>query len=271
MKKTSQHAAALLILFMAFTVTLPTQAQTERFKAADSEGVTATRDKTTLFLKVDANVKGPIKIPRLAAPIRSMTWQGSITDDGIKLKPEPDHWVINWKNRPAQDATLMIRFDDEPLLIDEVKPIKKTSDGSFFLPAHLATTIGEKIRYEPQPYKNTVGFWAGKKDSATWTIQLDKPGRFNVAVLQGCGKGQGGSIANISINTKEPTWGTKAGFSFETLDTGHWQNFKWRHLGEVHLAVSGQWQVTVAPEQIKKAALMDIRAIHLIRLPDKKK
>ena len=33
----------------------------------------------------------------------------------------------------------------------------------------------------------------------------------------------------------------------------------------------GEVEVKVAPKQIKKAALMDIRAIHLIRLPDEKK
>ena len=27
----------------------------------------------------------------------------------------------------------------------------------YFWPAHFATTTGDKIRYEPQPFKNTVG------------------------------------------------------------------------------------------------------------------
>ena len=240
----------------------------ERFEAADSEGVTATRYMTTLYLKVDADVKGPIKVPRLAAALVDMGWQGSITDDGVGLKPEPDHWVITWKNRPAQDATLMIQFDSEPLLLSELKPIKKSGDGSYHLPGYLAATYGEKLRYEPQPYKNTVGFWTVKNDYATWTIQLDKPGRFNVAVLQGCGKGQGGSQAVMkfisSVKDITPT------IEFEVVETGHFQNFRWVHLGEVELRHAGEVEINVAPKQIKKAALMDIRAVHLIRLPDKK-
>ena len=221
-----------------------------------------------LYLQVDASVKGPIEIPRLAAPLRSMMWQGSITDDGISLKPEPDHWVISWKNRPEQDATLVLKFDDEPLLMEELKPIKKTGDGSFYLPANKAVTLGDKIRYEPQPYKNTVGFWVGKEDSATWTIQIDKPGRYNVAVLQGCGKGQGGSTATMSFIS--PVKDITPAIDFEVVETGHWQNFQWVQHGEVELRHAGEVEVTVAPKQIKKAALMDIRAIHLIRLPDKK-
>ena len=268
MMRKRQLLATLIVAVTIFVVTLSTQAQIERFKAADSEGVIAKRDKTTLYLEIKADVTGPIKVPRLAAPVASMMWQGSITDDGVSLKPEPDHWMINWKNRPAEDATLVLQFGSEPVLLSELKPVKKSSDGSFYLPAHFATTRGEKIRYEPQPYKNTVGFWAGKDDSATWTIQLDKPGRFNVAVLQGCGKGQGGSTAVMSFISSVK--GITPKIEFDVVETGHWQNFQWVQLGEVELHHAGEVEVNVAPKQIKKAALMDIRAIHLIRLPDKK-
>lgn len=241
----------------------------QRFEAADSEGVTATRYETTLYLKVDADVKGPIKVPRLAAALVDMAWHGSLTDDGISLKPEPDHWVISWKTRPAKDATLLLQFGSEPLLMDEVEPIKKSSDGSFYLPAHLATTRGEKIRYEPQPYKNTVGFWVGKKDSAAWKIKLDKPGRFNVAVLQGCGKGQGGSKALLSVMQRQRHVANDE-LPFEVVETGHFQNFRWVHVGEIQLGIVDEYDLMVRPAEIAKAALMDIRAIHLIRLPDKK-
>lgn len=269
MKPSSQ--CLLFIFFLALlTPTEPAEAEPKRFKAADAEGVTASRDATTLYLEVDPEVKGPIRIPRLAAPVVLMTWRGSITDDGIKLRPEPDHWVINWNNRPAEDATLMIQFGSEPLLPEETKPIRKSSDGSFYLPAHMATTEGEKIRYEPQPYKNTVGFWAGKEDKASWSFRLDKPGRFNVAVLQGCGKGQGGSRAVISFLRPDDQLAGEP-LLMEVADTGHWQNFQWRQLGEIELTKTGEVSLVVMPQHINKAALMDIRAIHLIRLPDKKK
>ena len=246
-------------------------AEPERFNVADSQGVTATRDHTTLYLAVDAEVQGPIKIPRLAAPLRSMAWQGSTSNDGISLKPEPDHWVLKWKSRPAQDATMVLEFGSEPLLLSEIEAIKKTGDGSFYLPAHLAITQGKKIRYEPQTRKNTVGYWAGQQDSASWRIQLDKPGRFNVAILQGCGKGHGGSDATMSFVRPVDTKIQDASLDFKVVETGHFQNFQWRTLGEVSLNNAGEIHLTVIPKQIKKGALMDVRAIHLIRLPDKKK
>ena len=245
-----------------------TAAKPERFKAADSEGVKASRDETTLYLNLDADVKSPITIPRLAAPLQSMAWQGVESDAGLALKPGTDTWQISWKDRPEGAAKLVLTFGTPPLLMNEIKPIRKGSDGSFYLPAHLATTFGQKVRYEPQPNKNTVGYWTEKENSATWSIQLDRPGRFNVAVLQGCGKGQGGSKAILICH--QPKGSPIDSQVFYAQETGHFQNFQWRHLDEIEFDAAGEMKIKVMSLNIKKNALMDIRAIHLIRLPDKK-
>jgi len=262
----------LAVALLVFATLIPTtaQAQIKRFEAADSEGVKASRDESTLYLKLDAEVKSPITIPRLAAPLRVATFANPEVDGKIKVVPKLTTWEIHWGDRPAGDeALLWLQFDAQPLLLSELKPTVAAGDGSFYLPAHFATTRGEKVRYEPQPKKNTVGYWVGKKDSAMWTMQLDEPGRFNVAVLQGCGKGQGGSTATMSFIS--PVKDITPTIDFEVVETGHWQNFQWVQHGEVELRHAGEVEVTVAPKHIKKAALMDIRAIHLIRLPDKKK
>jgi hypothetical protein len=238
-----------------------------RFEAADSEGVIAMRDDRNVYLKVDADVAGPITIPRLAAPLKSMRWRGREEDAGLVLNPGLDTWQIKWEQRPEGDATLILVFDAEPLLIDETKPVAASADGSFYLPAHLAKTGGEKVRYEPQPYKNTVGYWTGKEDAANWDLNIEKPGRYSVAILQGCGRGQGGSDAMLMLARSGETR-ARASLHFEVTETGHFQHFRWCHVGEIELAETGAFRVGVIPIQIKKAALMDIRAIHLIRLPD---
>lgn len=136
----------------------------------------------------------------------------------------------------------------------------------------LAMVAGEKVRFEPQTFKNTVGYWTGKQDSATWRFDVREAGRFNVAILQGCGKGHVGSTARMEF--MDPTKSTDAGASpetmleFEVLETGHFQNFQWRHLGTIELVKSGQYDLRIIPTAIKKAALMDVRAINLVRLPN---
>ena len=245
-----------------------------RFEAADSEGVIATRAGNILLLDVEEGVKSPIKIPRLAAPLRTIYWEAAVHSGGLQLKPEPDHWVISWKDRPNGAKTIVVKLDAAPLLMSEVKPIKAGADGSFYIPAHLAVTRGDKLRYEPQPNKNTVGFWVNDADFAVWTIALEKPGRFKVAVLQGCGRGQGGSTGSVWFHQWLEEGRVKPDpqvkIDFNVFETGHFQNFQWVHIGEAELTETGNTRIEVSPGEIKKAALMDIRAIHLIRLPDKK-
>jgi len=246
------------------------QARPTRFEACDSQGVKASRDDTTLYLTIDATVKSPITIPRLAAALRVATFANPQVEGQVTIIPNQETWEIHWKERPAGDlALLWLQFDSAPLLPSELKPIAATGDGSIYLPAHLARTRGEKIRYEPQPHKNTVGYWTGKADSATWAFVVDRPGRFNVAILQGCGKGQGGSTATLAFSKKDEK-PVEAMLGFETLETGHFQNFQWHNIGEVELSFTGEAEVMIAPKLINKAALMDVRAVHLIRLPDQK-
>ena len=129
-------------------------------------------------------------IPRLCAPIRSIGWSGDASDE-IKFVPEPDHWVFSWKQpgtREAQEKQAMIEvvFDRPPVLLENSPPASADGDGSVLLHAYQAKTFGEKLRFEPQWYKNTVGYWTVPSDYATWELTIDQPGEFSVALLQGC-------------------------------------------------------------------------------------
>lgn len=240
----------------------------ERFAAADSAGVAATRAGNRLILVLESEVT-TVTVPRVAAAIKSLHWQlqdkSSVAVSSEVVKPDPDTWTITCGSMPESGASLVVVFDSPPLLLSELEPITAAGDGSFRLPAHLGATSGEKIRYEPQPFKNTIGYWVGKQDFAEWQIEVSEPGRFNVAVLQGCGAGQGGSLARISAiaESQEVT----ASLEFTTLETGHFQNFQWRHLGTVELESSGLHKIKVEPVRIQAKAVMDIRAIELIRVP----
>lgn len=265
--KSHHQYLPIVTLLVGFAMPAHAEGEAQRFEAADSKGVTAMRAGNILRLEVEEDVQGPIKIPRLAASLRQLSWEKAGQPGGLQLKPEPEQWVISWTNRPKGATSIVLSMDSPPLLLSEVKLIEATGDGSFYIPAHLAVTRGDKIRYEPQSFKNTVGYWVGKQDTAVWTIHVDEPGRFNVAVLQGCGKRQGGSTATMTFFS--PVKDISPTIAFEVVETGHFQNFQWVHVGECELRHPGKVEVVVAPEQIKASALMDIRAIHLIRLPDK--
>jgi hypothetical protein len=227
------------------------------------------RFEKNIFRPETISSQFPLRLPRIAAPIRSATWSEGETSKALDVSPEISHWIISSKDPLSKSGLVTIEFDAPPLLVDELTPIQAAADGSFWLPAHSATTVGDKLRYEPQPHKNTVGYWTQSKDKALWNFQLDKPGKFNVAILQGCGKGQGGSIATLTIRQLGIPLDTNSqAQDFEVLETGHFQNFQWKQLQSVELRHPATYILEVAPKEIRKNALMDIRAIQLIRLPE---
>ncbi len=234
-------------------------------------GAKVFRPDRTLLVQFEAgSTAREIQLPRLAAPLRDLSWGEPAGQDAFKVQVEQDRWIIRWEAQPATSACLRIEFDAPPVLTGDLQPIAAAGDGSFWLPAHLAVTAGEKIRYEPQTYKNTVGYWTGRQDQATWQLHCREPGRFNVGLLQGCGRGQGGSLARIEVqlaDSAEPPPAAQV-VQLEVLETGHFQNFQWRQVGSVTLAAPGIYTLKILPEKIQKAALMDVRAIHLVRLPE---
>ncbi len=261
-------SALLAIATLCLAVTAQAQAQdTIPVGAKPLQGnASLLRWENRIYRRIEKSSEIPLKVPRFCAAIRSTVLVMGEQTLPLDVSPEVDHWILSLKNPPAElSGIVVLEFDSAPLLIDELSPINQLGDGSLWLAAHFAKTSGDKLRYEPQPHKNTVGYWTVPTDSVQWNLRVEKAGKFNLAVLQGCGAGQGGSLANIQIKGADGKLVFET--SFEVLETGHFQNFQWKQLEAVELKEPGNYSLKVQPKQIRKAALMDIRAIQLLRLP----
>ncbi|MEP3481322.1 MAG: hypothetical protein ABJZ55_18925 [Fuerstiella sp.] len=221
------------------------------------------RDGRTLWLVPnDASLKAKrCSIPRLCASLTSIGWSDP-SKQAIHFKPEPEHWDFTWKESAPKNARIKVVFEKEPVLPSQSEPAAPAADGSIMLHADQAKTVGKKLRFEPQWFKNTVGYWAVPTDYATWNLQFAEAGEYSVAILQGCGSGQAGSDALISLRHQESV---VAELPFRTIDTGHFQNFRWNHLGRISVAKAGTYQLQINAVRISKAALCDIRSIHLVK------
>lgn len=220
-----------------------------------------------LTLKPKALQERKAVIPRLSAPIRSIRWVKD-PDTAIKFWPEQEEWLFSWKEQPKGDATIEVVFDRSPVLPADCPEAEPAGDDSIMLHAYQATTFGEKLRFEPQWYKNTVGYWTVATDYATWKLRVNEPGTYSVAVLQGCGKGQGGSDAVISLRRENKV---HTELDFQTVDTGHFQNFRWNHLGLIDIDQNGSFELRINAKRIAHNALFDVRAIHLVKQADASK
>ncbi|MBI1368868.1 MAG: alpha-L-fucosidase [Planctomycetes bacterium] len=177
----------------------------------------------------------------------------------IKLQPNIDSWTILLPDA-APDATasvvvMEIEGNTAPVT-DEPFVVEQGTDGSITLAAHNATTHGKLVRYEPQPYKNTVGYWANPDDWYDWQFTVTKPGSFQVVIQQGCGKGNGGSDVSVTVDDQA--------IQFTVQDTGGFQNFIDRGIGIVTLDKPGPHTLAIHCLKKARSAVMDCRQVLLI-------
>ena len=204
--------------------------------------------------------------PNRVAALRGKleAWRRSVGAETLKANPNFSRplWedcfvktdVTQLKALPTSEAM-------RPLLADWRKAMNDaTTEGTnalIFLEARDAQVKATKMKYEEPPQKDTLGFWVNAADTASWTFQAPKAGSYRVTVLQGCGKGNGGSV--VALDTKQGSC------EFTVEETGHFQRFVPREVGKLTL-VAGENTLTVRPVKKAKAAVMDLRRVILERV-----
>ena len=151
--------------------------------------------------------------------------------------------VMNFKSlvlRPAPEGELEIQ--------------KPQADGSFELLAKQATAYGIKLRYEPQPHKNCLGYWVHPTDYAEWFIEVPQKGQYRLLLTQGCGKNEGGSAVDLLVGDSQVT--------FKVEETGGFQKWREREVGLVTLA-AGTYPVRLRPRNKTNVAVMDVQKLLL--------
>ena len=134
------------------------------------------------------------------------------------------------------------------------KPVVSSAAGEIRLRARHAQVSGTHLRYESEPYKDTLGYWINAADSARWDISVPHSGRYEVEVWQGCGTGSGGAEVMVSVEEQH--------LPFMVLETGHFQNFIQRTIGILTLS-AGPHTLKVAAQTKPGGAVMDLRQVAL--------
>lgn len=203
--------------------------------------------------------KEKILIPRMNNRLKTVYFAHDAERKPLELKPGVNEWEIRLpqKNKVTLPASVIVEFKEPPYLPVKPKVIQEQQKQQIVLDAKDAVVHGKMLRFEPQPHKNTVGYWVNEKDWCEWKLNLNSPGVFDVYLLQGCGTGQGGSEVKLSVN--------ESGLNFTVEDTGHFQNFKERHIGKLTISKSGLQSLQLKPQKKTKNAIMDVRQIRLVR------
>jgi len=198
---------------------------------------------------------GKLAMPRLNNPLQGVYLEGDEARTPLKFEPGVSEW---WVTRPAmkEGNVVVVETVGIPHPAGEPVQARPAADGSVTLPAHLAVTHGKMLRYEPQPHKNTVGYWVEESDWCGWSFTLAKPGVYTVYLLQGCGKGQGGSTVKLSAGGQS--------LEYTVEDTGGFQSFVERPAGTVKMESAGVFTLEIRAVRKAKAAVMDVRQVRLV-------
>ncbi|XZE55722.1 hypothetical protein SH139x_001746 [Planctomycetaceae bacterium SH139] len=236
-----------------------------------------------IYFRLDEPPAEPLlKFPRLHVPVRSVWYwneelaaqtskpgEASSATQATDLAPfvpprevmlqltqSPVEWKIALPANAKYPLVVVMDVIGTPASPAELPVLGAGADGTIVLPACRGRVSGEKLQFEPLLHKNTVGYWVNPADFVQWDFGVATGGVFQLHVLQGCGAGQGGSRVRFTIGQQTLDYTVEA--------TGHFQNFRWRAVGQVELSADRPHQLTVACEQLARAAVMDIREIRLV-------
>lgn len=243
----------LLCLVLAVSCCALLPAQKRWANKLDWGHITATEDAIYFHVTSVPNNR-VLQIPRLYNSYEELYLQSDSTKKPLAFKPEVDHWLITLPKGIDDSAIVVMKTVGKPRPIKDTVAITPAVDGSVTLPACLATVHGEKLRFEPQPHKNTIGYWAVVEDWCEWTVDVPEAGSYEVSLWQGCGTGKGGSEVEVRAGESQ--------LSFIVEDTGHFQNFKERNIGKINLK-AGKQSFQIRPKVKAKNAVMDVRLVVL--------
>ena len=142
-------------------------------------------------------------------------------------------------------------------------PNPQAENGEIVIPARTADVRGTMLRYEPMPHKNTIGFWVRAEDWARFEFTVTKPGMFELEALVGCGNGSGGSEVQFEVAPAGSTSDPQV-LPLTVQETGGFQNFVPRTLGEILLDTSGRYELRVKAIKKPGVAVMELRQVRLI-------
>jgi alpha-L-fucosidase len=190
---------------------------------------------TTLYLHVfNWPADGKLPVPGLKNKITSAKLlatgrklKTSVTSDGVLV-------VVPTNAPDAISSTVVLQIKGAPEI--GATPIVQESDGSVRFMASEAELHGA-IQYESGNGKDNIGYWTNPDDFASWSFNVDRPGKFQVAA----------EIASLGAGQFEIVLGGQK-ISGTAPNTGDYAKFRRINLaGALDISAPGKYTVALKP------------------------
>lgn len=120
---------------------------------------------------------------------------------------------------------------------------------------------GEKLLHEPEPHKDTIGYWANMNDWVEWKVNVLHPGVYAIELLQGAGKNSGGAEVEITIGGQT--------LKHIVKETDHFQRFVPIIVDTVRLD-AGEHMLSIRAKTKPGFGVMDLRRVTLRGVGEKR-
>ncbi|QEH36969.1 hypothetical protein OJF2_55540 [Aquisphaera giovannonii] len=132
------------------------------------------------------------------------------------------------------------------------RTVRPSKDGAIRLAAEDAEIYGDRLVFE-QSHSN-LGFWMAANDRAAWTIEVARPGRYDVWLDAACADSSAGDVLEIDLGRQQVL--------HQMTGTGSWDRFERVRIGELALP-PGRCRVEARAASAPRNAVMDLRDIEL--------
>ena len=136
------------------------------------------------------------------------------------------------------------------------KVVQQKPDGSIELLAIDSTVEGKRARIEKKgDNPHNIGYWTDPADTASWTFDLARPGKYDVEVEYSLDRRSEGSEYALEFGARKVEVKPKV--------TGTWLDFTKVKVGTVELSDAGTIKLVVRPTKKPGQAVLDLRAVRL--------
>jgi arylsulfatase A-like enzyme len=215
----------------------------------------------------DLSEREPVRVAQLRGKLESWRREAKVQEN----TPNPNYNPVAWQScygtvdvsllEPDSNATttsLRLKPWREAMNNAFRDPPTSANQGVIVLKANSAMVHGEKLRYEPEPEKDTIGYWANPNDWVEWHFAVNHDGRYAVELLQGAGTGSGGAIVEVTVGNQKLTHTVK--------ETGHFQRFVPYTIGTIDLKTGNQ-ALSIHAKSKPGFGVMDLRRVTLKAVP----
>ena len=133
--------------------------------------------------------------------------------------------------------------------------VPQEPDGRIKLLPGTATLHGTS----PVVTDNQIGHWDNPDDWVEWTVDVQKPGRFEVKIEYACAQTLGGSTFTLKAGDRA--------FELVSEETGSWRNYRTFTVGQMNIVAAGRQPVAIMPSNKSPWKAISLKSVALVLLP----